>query len=95
MYWHKSQRQMRDLVSTRDRTIRKLKREKEELQTECNRLYGIGQDLCTENATLKREKAGLLGIVSAYHPEYLRGCDCPQCSDAALLTAEEQTNDQN
>ena len=42
-----------------------------------------------ESAALKRENKGLLGIVSAYHPEYLRGCDCPQCSDA-LLTAEEQ-----
>ena len=49
--------------------------------------YDIDNNL-NEHAALKRENDGLLGIVSAYHPEYLRGCDCPQCSDALLKEPE-------
>ena len=30
---------------------------------------------------LEETNKGLVTIISAYHPEYLDGCDCPQCGD--------------
>ena len=73
--------------------IAQLEDDKEELRIECNRLYGIGQELCTENDELKRENEGLRDGISFIIADSLgddTSVDWIRIQLNLLLTAEEQ-----
>ena len=49
------------------------------------------QSVLNEHAKLKRDNErleetnkGLFGIVETYHPGYIDGCTCPQCSEVPI-----------
>ena len=65
--------------------IAQLKKEKEELRLECNRLYGIGQEYDEEIVALKWDIAFFVSVIKAGEP-WTETC---QARYAALLTVEE------
>ena len=56
------------------------------------RIGDCGEELPIENALarlndaerLEETNKGLFNIIKVYHPAYIDGCECPQCSDMPI-----------
>ena len=52
----------------------------------CPEKMTLEDGLTRINATERLEEVnkGLFNIIKAYHPEYIDGCECPQCGDMPI-----------